>query len=331
MFQNKNFYQPLIATSLALSLCSIQAREITGSTDLTLTQISDISSISDGKVGLYLNSTSSKNDFVLKLIDNVTIEPVISDANAYGILVRTSSLTQFLSTNFQTILVQNVSGAEGKEAYAYKNLSTKNVQFLSTGIVAGSQDEGNCTFGVFNNLNGAKYDFGSSTYFSANSQGQGSVDGANAYGVVIKQDATFEGNLSFSSIRAGNIGGTGKKAGDAIGIKGSNNAALRLEGSNISFTLLQAGVNIQGKNGEVIGIYTDGDFSIISSAGKSGKIDLSSLSITQDAFIVKNSGTGTLTLSSGVDIVYDAKGTSITNAVITDTIGGKYSFGSGST
>lgn len=334
MFYSKNdrSFKPLIATSLACVFCAIQlnAHIVTASDTLSSANISDISDISGGKVGLYLDSISNKNDFVVTLAENVAIDPVVNDnGNAYGILVRTSSLTQFVSTNFQTITTKNVRGSEGSETYVYKNLSTKNVQFLSTGIVAGEISRNDCTFGVLSNLDDARYDFGLSTSLGANSQGQNSANGASAYGVIVEKNATFEGNLSFSSILGGNISDHNKSGGDAIGIMGGNNATLNLDDFGVSFGRLQAGVNNQGKDGSVIGIYTNGNFTIKSSAGKDAKIDLSSIVAGDQTFIIKNSGVGVLSLAGGIDIAYSAKGTVIGNATISDTLGGTYAFGLG--
>lgn len=324
MFQNKYFYKPLIATSLALSLCSIQAREITSSTTIIDNTISDISDTSRGKSGLYIHSNMPIG---ITLGVDTVVNPVINQSgNAYGIFVDTSGTTTISSTNFQTLTIKEVSAIEGKEAYVFKNAGSNPVLIYTTGLIAGTKTEvTNEIFGIYNNLDGAKYNFGNassyndSTAFKINSQNMS--NGASAYGVVLKKSAIFEGTAVFTNLA---IDG---KGGNAIGIKGMGDSTLTLNNASIAFGEFTNGSQ-SDQMGEAIGIGVSGNFAI---NGNGGIIFAKPFAFPTHNYVIKNSGTGTLTLSSGVDIVYDAKGTSITNAVITDTIGGKYSFGSGST
>lgn len=312
-------YKPLIATSLALALGVSVASATTNAiitADATLSSDSTIAASNlltdgDNTAGILFKTTSSPA--TLTMNGNLSIDAVTStDKNAYGILIDSTNTQKntFSATAFKTISIAGVTTTDAaKEAYVFKNAGSGAVEFVNTGIAAGTSASG--SFGIYNNIAGAKYNFGTAgtTFTSATTQG-----------IVIADSATFEKNLTFTAVTggAGTDGAAGANANDngSNGIAGGNaygitattdGKTLTLDG-NITFTDITGGAGGNGGNGNATGDTNGGNggnggdaYGIYLSGSNGLSISGSNNILTFTAVTGGNGGTGGNKANSGTD------------------------------
>lgn len=178
--QDKRRFKPLIAASLAIALgVSVASADFTAgnAVDRNVT-------IEEGEatIGTTTPITSNKgvagiaviptNTATVTLNADVTIGTIANDTenkNAYGIFVNDTTATtndvSFTGNHTITIAAPTVVTGTGK-AYIYANEGASTISFTGGArIIAGTlSDSGVSTsFGIYSNLDGANYEFGSST------------------------------------------------------------------------------------------------------------------------------------------------------------------------
>lgn len=230
------------------------------------------------------------------------------------------------ATGADTFVIKNV-GEEGKALNIGKTSGGKAADSQIT-LIAGEDSgrENSTLYGIYHNLQGAKYDFGTggTVYTLIGTDGKPAkevqaADGQNAIGVAIKQDAEFMGKLTLD-VKGGASVESGT-AGSATGLKVSN---ATLDARAATLTLKVGSENtsnataLELENGKFAGSFT------VDSTNAIGNESATS------ATLIKSIGESTI--QSGIITLKDAEGLKAASdgAKILDN-SGTLTFGEGAT
>lgn len=233
-----------------------------------------VASKNENAIGIRLDGTSSYAG-VFDLSDS-TIQ---SDKGEAIALLATGKHTVNDSITISSATLNGVTN------YVFKNTGS-GTTFNGSLIAGTSNASGGALIGVDSNIANANYDFGAKTVFNTGFAST-SVGNASATGAMLKDSATFAGNVIFNAKGQNQSSG----AGAGIGLNANTNAVDLTLADNSSITLnVDSGM---GSNGSATGIQVNTSKLTIQDA-KSNVLDTSNFIFNVGA---KNASTAT-----GIDI-----------------------------